>query len=35
MEKSPAVLGIDTSNYLTSLSLVDEEGNPLADERVG
>lgn len=28
-----ALLGIDTSNYRTSLSLVDEEGEILADER--
>ncbi|PRX39814.1 N6-L-threonylcarbamoyladenine synthase [Planifilum fimeticola] len=35
MGKRPAVLGIDTSNYFTSLCLVDEEGNPLFDERKG
>ena len=35
MEKRPAVLGIDTSNYFTSLCLVDEEGNPLFDGRMG
>lgn len=32
-EQKRGVLGIDTSNYRTSLSLVDEKGNPLADER--
>ncbi|MFD1428075.1 N6-L-threonylcarbamoyladenine synthase [Kroppenstedtia sanguinis] len=31
--KKKALLGIDTSNYRTSLSLVDEEGKLLADER--
>ena len=35
MGKSPAVLGIDTSNYFTSLCLVDAGGNPLSDERRG
>lgn len=34
MSKVPAALGIDTSNYCTSLALVDTEGNPLADERI-
>lgn len=35
MEKRPAVLGIDTSNYFTSLCLVDEKGSPLFDGRMG
>ncbi|BCU81593.1 O-sialoglycoprotein endopeptidase [Polycladomyces abyssicola] len=33
MSTSRAVLGVDTSNYCTSMCLVDDEGNRLAEER--
>lgn len=34
MMQTPAVLGIDTSNYCTSLALLDFTGRILADERI-